>query len=201
MTPDHPHPCNFRLRRSFDRGWGEAAFEYQWDSTSGVKAAEDAQNPDLTLCYLYEWTTYAQNEGRWEGGYFYPSDPPFVGWRFRDPTDGRTAPVGLECFPASQGWAWDRHKLGGMLVLPDAPGLFTVQAVQEYRFKCEVCGYDAIVPGPDSGPHTIIRSFEVAGGGLWRYALAKHGRRFWMDLDEQGYRDDSAHIGFGPWSC
>lgn len=199
---DHAHPCGFRLHRRFDRGWGEMAFEYRWDSTSGLKAADGVGNPDLDHCSLYERTTYAGNAGAYADGWYLPPEPPFVGWRFRDPTDGRTGPVGLECFPASQGWAWDRHKVGGRLVVPTDPALLNhIFARQEYRFVCDLCGLDAPVPGPDAGPHPVLRAFGHHHGGVWRYAFVKHGATAWMDVDARGYVDDSAHIGFGPWEA
>lgn len=103
MPAAHLHPCNFHLHRYLDRGWGEIAFEYRWDSTSGEKEPASGQTPDLAHCHLYELTHYSGSGGRSVEGWFYPPDPPFVGWKFRDPTDGRNGPVGLECFPASQG--------------------------------------------------------------------------------------------------
>jgi hypothetical protein len=196
----HPHPCGFRLARHFDRGWGEAAFEYRWDSTSGVKV--DLANPDLDDCRIYELIRYESGTGVDEEGWYLPPDPPFNGWRFRNPTDGRTAPVGLECFPATQGWAWDRHKLLGRLTIPPVRREYVIRAVQEYRFTCAICGEDAIVPDPDSGPHEILRTFTPSTDSTWRYALRKHGTEVWMDIAEPGaaYLDDSAAIGFGPWS-
>ncbi len=195
---DHAHPCNFRLVRALDRGWGEMAFEYHWDSTSGLQGEDGQSNPDLNACTLYEYTTYppgaaadisgllpanhaAQhtrvNQGRHDAGWYYPSDPPFAAWKFRDPTDGRTAPVALGCFSAINGWAWDRHKLAGRLDVPEHAAqhkfnasieqeyqenleqIFVIAAMQEYRFHCSMCGVDAIVPGSHSGPHMLLRCF------------------------------------------
>lgn len=207
----HPHPVDFRLTRILDRGWGEMAFEYQWNSTSGLKGEDRLTNPDLDSCMLYEMTSYAGNEGTYQDGYFLPPSPPFMGWRFREPTDGRNAPVALGCFAASQGWAWDRHKLGGALSIPDSniacnSAIYSIQAVQEYRFHCEICDMDAIVPGKSSGPHSIMRVFAEKDNlfirraeQVWRYQLEKHQSIATMDIDIKGYVDDSAHIGFGPF--
>lgn len=196
---DHAHPCNFRCSRHYDRGWGEIAFEYRWDATP----VPDGAAGDLTHCYLYEFTTYGHGD-RCGGERYMPPDPPFLGWTFRNPTDGRFGPVGLERFAASQGWAWDRHKLGGRLLVLPATGMYTIVARQEYRFQCELCGQDGRVPGPDAGPHLITRTFApiTAEGenAVWRYRIRKHDREAWMDLDAAGYVDDSAHIGFGPWT-
>ena len=236
-TPDvvcrSPHPCDFRLARVLDRGWGEMAFEYYWDSTSGLKDSDGQGNPDLADCVLYEYTTYSHNAGAGGAGQsdteamnasenskqlrggeeyhagryadccYYPPDPPFLGWEFRDPTDGRTAPVALGCFAATQGWAWDRHKTGGRLRLPEhqTDQVFTIAAVQEYRFHCSVCGLDARIPGSHSGPHVILRRFEQHKPlelNVWRYSFQKHHHLAYMDVDAAGYVDDSAHIGFGP---
>ena len=199
----HPHPCNFRLHRRLDRGWGEMAFEYRWDSTSGLKAEDELSAPDLAHCSLYEMTRYAAtntgNVGAWRDGYFYPPDPPFPDWKFRDPTDGRSGPVGLECFPASQGWAWDRHTRRGRLVIPPERGEYAIRAVQSYRFQCAICGLDAPVPGPDAGPHELRRIFAPAEKrGVWRYTFGKHWYLAWMEIDAAGYVADSAAIGFGP---
>lgn len=205
----HAHPCNFRKHRRRDRGWGELAFEYRWDSTSGCKSEDGVGCPDLEHCRLYEITSYTGCLGTYEGGFFHPPDPPFIDWRFRDPTDGRTEPVGYECFIASQGWAWDRHKLGGRLIIPKIERDYTITAVQHYRFCCDLCGADLPMIGPDAGPHSVVRTFApraeegAAPSSLkrWRYTLSKHDCSAWMDLDDQGYVADSAGIGFGPWDC
>jgi hypothetical protein len=202
--PSHPHPCNFRLARRFDRGWGEIAFEYRWDSTSGYKDADGLANPDLAHCFLYELTRYEVREGTEREGFFFPPDPPFVRWKFRNPTDGRTEPVGLERFAATQGWAWDRHKLPGRLILPaHSAAVYRILSRQEYRFHCELCGEDAVVPGSDAGPHAIVRTFDLSGtaesGSIWRYEIVKHGICAWMEWAAEGYVADSASLGFGPW--
>ena len=198
---EHAHPCNFRLHRRLDRGWGEMAFEYRWDSTSGRKAEDEIEVPDLEHCRLYEMTTYSTtfNAGEWREGYFLPPAPPFPEWKFRDPTDGRTGPVGLECFPASQGWAWDRHTRRGRLVIPAEPGEYSIRAVQSYRFQCAICGADERVHGADAGPHELRRTFAPAAqSGVWRYTFGKHEHLAWMEIDAAGYVTDSAGIGFGP---
>jgi hypothetical protein len=204
MPTPHPHPCNFRLHRHLDRGWGEIAFEYRWDSTPEGEAPAAEGGLDLAHCHLYERTHYSGNRGQYADGWYYPEDPPFIGWKFRDPTDGRTGPVGLECFPASAGWAWDRHKIGGRIVVPTSdPEEHLILAMQTYRFYCDLCGMDEIVPGPDAGPHPILRSFrrEEAGGpgGVWRYTITKHDRRAWMDLGPRGFIVDSAGLDYGPF--
>lgn len=123
---EHPHPCRFRAYRHQDRGWGELAFEYRWDSTRGGKSEDGLGNPDLAHCHIYEVAYYAGNNGRYLEEWYIPSNPPFAEWRFRHPTDGRTGPVGCEYFPATQGWAWDRHKLGGKFILPTLNTVFTI---------------------------------------------------------------------------
>ena len=226
-TADHPHPCNFRLHRKFDRGWGELAFEYRWDSTSGVKTEDGIGNPDIAHCLLFELTSYAGNVGTWEGGSYAPNHP-FLDWRFRDPTDGRNAEVGMESFPADQGWAWDRHKLGGRL-LTDEPRAVPhpIIAIQTYYFHCELCGVTSVAPGNHSGPHPILRVYgpctspaqlipatksQSQSPGLsplhsrlsahaWRYLCQKHGYSAWMDIDSGGFLQDSAGLDFGPWDA
>jgi len=203
MSPTmHAHPCNYRRQRHFDRGWGEIAFEYRWDATGGEGGATDDVTA-LAHCHIYEVTHYSGNVGRWSDGRYHPPDPPFAGWRLRDPTDGRTGPVGLECFPASQGWAWDRHKLAGALVIPPSgPGEYRIVATQSYRYFCDQCGIDEPLPGPAAGPHLIVRSFGPkagAGGEVWRYSLTKHERVAWMDLGARGFVADSAGLQYGPF--
>src|SRR5437879_1667535 len=102
----HPHPSNFRICRFLDRGWGEIAFQYRWDSTGGSHRGTDGTLPDLDHCSVNEFTVYcagdlragARTDGSPEPGWFQPPDPPFSGWRFRNPTDGRYCDVGLESF-------------------------------------------------------------------------------------------------------
>lgn len=202
--PPHLHPCNFRLTRHFDRGWGEIAFEYHWDSTGGHQGADGLENTGLAYCFLYELTRYEACEGTEREGFFFPPDPPFLQWKFRNPTDGRTGPVGMERFAAAQGWAWDRHKLSGRLALPENSAVvYRINSRQEYRFHCELCGEDTVVPGPDAGPHTIMRTFALnrtaESGCIWRYEIVKHGICAWMDWGAEGYVTDSAGLGFGPW--
>ena len=197
----HPHPCNFRFVQKRDTGWGEMAFAYCWDSTSGQWEEEGYSLPDLAHCVLYEVTSYADNVGRYADGWFYPPSPPFLDWKFRDPTDGRTAPVGMECFPASNARAWDRHKRPGRLLIPEEQQEhFVIRAVQEYRFYCEICDMEVRV----HGPHIIERRFERLQGSdseapVWRYSLQKHDAQAFLDMNRKGYVADSAKLGFGPW--
>ena len=112
--------------------------------------------------------------------------------------------MGLERFAATQGWAWDRHKLGGKLVLPPAGSeTYTILAVQSYWFYCEECGCEEVVSGSQGGPHSLLRTFSWQGGSwegkCWRYRFEKHGINAWMDINRDGYVADSAGIGFSPW--
>jgi hypothetical protein len=186
----HPHPCNFHLARWIDRGWGEMACEYRW-------AASATDLMHLDHCRVYEVIRYGSAPSD-RAGWHTPPSPPFEGWEFRNPTDGRTARVGLECFSASQGWAWDRHKLLGRLSIPVASCVYTIRGVQEYRYSCSLCGVDAPIPGTHAGPHKINRTFEPASEQEWRYSLTKHGLTVWMLINSSGYVSDSAGIGFGP---
>jgi hypothetical protein len=72
---DHPHPRNFRLARHFDRGWGEIAFKYRWDSDSGLKSDAGCDELDLGHCFLYEVTTYAGNAGSYREGWVLSTRP------------------------------------------------------------------------------------------------------------------------------
>ena len=201
MTLPHAHPSSFRLERTLDPGWGEFACVYVWENGDPAEATP----PDSERCFLYEVTLYSCDGAEHESGYLLPPDPPFVGWRLRNPTDGRTGPVGLERFAASVGRAWDPHKLPGPIAPPHSPGCWSIRAIQEYRLHCEICGFEGRVTGPDAGPHEIVRTLRStsgSGGGgsglLWRYEITKHGRTAWMEFDGSGYLADSARIGFGP---
>lgn len=196
----HAHPRGFHLVRHIDRGWGEIGFEYRWESSDGSAPDQAGELTSLESCVLYEVTTYAGNDGTFEDGWFIPPDPPFAGWRFRDPTDGRTAEVGMECFVATHGQAWDRHKIGGRLLPPAEEAVFTCTAVQSYRFYCDACGADEVIPGPRGGPHEIVRACAPSPEyGCWRYTIEKHGFSAWMDVDEAGFVADSLGLDFGPW--
>jgi DNA-binding transcriptional MerR regulator len=196
----HAHPRNFSLVRHIDRGWGELAFEYWWETSDGSKPNEAGELESLAHCVLYEVTTYAGNDGQYVDGWYIPPEPPFAGWKFRDPTDGRTAEVGQECFVATHGEAWDRHKIAGSLLPPVEPAVFTITAVQTYRYYCDVCGRDEVIPGLRGGPHEIVRTFAPSPTpGLWRYTVEKHDFTAWMDVDESGFVSDSLGLDFGPW--
>ncbi|HLK61594.1 MAG TPA: hypothetical protein VKU00_33915, partial [Chthonomonadaceae bacterium] len=127
--------------------------------------------------------------------------PPFLRWVFRDPTDGRTASVGMECFPASNARAWDRHKRAGRLLVPtESIGSFVIQAEQVYWYHCQLCGREE----PLCPPQRIERRFEPVsqtedGEVVWRYTLKKHDNQAFLDITRHGYVADSANIGFGPW--
>lgn len=196
----HAHPSNYSLVRHIDRGWGELAFEYWWEASDGSPPNEAGELASLSQCLLYEVTTYAGNAGQYVDGWYIPPEPPFAGWKFRDPTDGRTAEVGMECFVATHGDAWDRHKVGGRLLPPVEADAFTITAVQTFRYYCDECGRDEVIPGPRGGPHEIVRTFVPSPTtGLWRYTITKHGFEAWMDVDEAGFVTDSLGLDFGPW--
>ncbi len=201
----HPHPCHFRPDRWRDRGWGEAAFHYVWSSTSGANA-ESSELPDLAHCSLYEIAAYDHNEGRYENGLYFPPSPPFAGWQFRNPTDGRLQIVGGEWMSATLGEAWDRHKIGGPLALPSEPRPYEFTAWQQFWFHCKWCKAEF----PLSEPHPILRRMEPLPrdseqkkgpdhrGERWRYSLTKHQNTAWMEWDAEGYSDCSLHVGFPP---
>ena len=203
MIPPHAHPTDFRLERTLDTGWGELACVYVWEN--GGEAAADS--PDSDRCFLYEVTAYSCDTASSDSPWLAPPDPPFVGWRLRNPTDGRSGPVGLERFSASLGRAWDRHKLPGALAPPTSPGCWAIRATQEYRMHCEICGYEGAVHGTGTGPHEIVRTLRSVGGYIeldgasclqWRYEITKHDRTAWIEFDGNGYLADSKRIGFGP---
>lgn len=190
---DHAHPCNFRLSRWIDRGWGELACEYRWNSTRNPQACDSY--PELERCFLFEVTTYHSEEGTQEGEWLTFDAPPFAGWAFRNPTDGRRCIAGQERFSASAGSAWDRHKLAGRLRLPEREARYCIRARQRYAFHCELCGaIETLLEAPP-----ILRTFERREGGIWRYRLEKGEARVWMDVSAEGYANDSAGIGISPW--
>ncbi len=180
-TSDHAHPCDFRLSRWIDRGWGEVACEYRWRSTLNPQACDSY--PEMERCFLFEVTTYYSEEGVQAQEWLRFDAPPFTGWAFRNPTDGRQCIVGQERFSASTGWAWDRHKLGGRLPIPEREARYAIRAEQCYAFHCELCGAtENLMEAP-----AILRTFEPLGGGVWRYRLEKGAANVWMDVSAEGY--------------
>jgi len=141
--------------------------------------------------------------------------PPFVGWMFRNSTDGRTATDGVGTINLTAGAANDRHKfLPGWKLQPililNPYEMWTITATQQFRFYCNVCGTDAIVPGTHSGPHTIVRRFFPKPNSPyqpcnnrdreWRFTTTKHGITAWMDLSYNGYLGDSVgSVVSPPW--
>lgn len=217
----HPHPCNWHRDPDFleDATYGTLKFQYQWDSTSGVKGTDGITNPDLQNCYIYEFVTYT-GDGSDVNGYFIPTNPPYNGWWFRSPTDSRIPPG----TPAQADWgkAQDTHKWGaamypfsafnvplinvmwieggGFIPIGDTDPEWRIEAVQTYRFHCNVCNADMIMPGPDGGTHTIERLYKAVtpflfcdqDSRVWRYSTKKHGVEAWLDMNRNGFIADSA---------
>ncbi|HLJ56433.1 MAG TPA: hypothetical protein VKT77_15450 [Chthonomonadaceae bacterium] len=155
------------------------------------------------FCFLFEHTVYDCADSAMDGSWLLPPDPPFRGWRLRNPTDGRTGPVGLERFDAAIGHAWDRHKLAGPLVGEGLREAVTIRATQQYRFHCEICGADSPIAGPAAGPHQIVRTLRPVAGadGRSRFDIEKHGVTAWIEFAGGRYVADSVGIGFGPAWC
>lgn len=169
------------------------AAEYRWSSTTGERG-EDGSLPQLAHCFIFEMTEYA-GTGKTRDGYFLAAPTMLDSWRLRNPTDGRSGPVGLERFSAASGWAWDRHKIPGSICMPPENIDCEIVAVQKYRYHCEACGVEDDLLGPI---RIVRRVIGPDSAGVWRYTLSKHGRSVWLEFDAEGYVGDSAGIGFGP---
>ena len=199
LTTIHAHPTNFHLSsynaNKRDFGLGETQFWYDWDSTSGVKGADGVTNPDLGFCTINEIVDYYGNNGTYVPGTFYPSDYPFVGWSFINPTSTSR--------PAVEGRLWDQQLRpnGSPFNVP----LFyymgtgwTITAHQQMRFHCSVCGADEMVPGTET-QNVITRHFAPLGDyflcqektRVWEFSTIKHSLKAWLTMDYSGYIKDS----------
>ena len=193
LPKDHAHPCDFHLHRWIDRGWGEIACEYRWHSTA--TCAPGSSYPELEHCLLFEYTTYHAELGRQTDLWLQFDTAPFTNWKFRNPTDGRNLIVGKECFPATQGWAWDRHKIGGKFEIPTQHNVYEIVAKQSYLSYCQLCEAEQ----PLLENIEIRRTFAPLEDGIWRYTIEKQKKIAWMDVSVKGYVTDSAGIGISPW--
>jgi len=60
------------------------------------------------------------------------------------------------------------------LFSPHVTGSFT--GTQKYEFDDTATNEnDTVIPGPDSGPLSIVRSVYSSGGILWYYSVTKSG--------------------------
>jgi hypothetical protein len=172
----HAHPFLYRMTPALftplgmnpeiDNDNGSLYFYYEWSSTSG-------NLNDLAGIRVREYVTYQGNDigtFQLEFPYFwYYPGAPYAG-RHREPTD----PSG----PAEAGAGEDYHSHGGFL----SPFQYaTYTGTQTYEFHCPVHhaeGEWERIPGDASGPHPIVRTFDLSqiwGPGYWQYTISKQG--------------------------
>ncbi len=207
-----PGPGDPPTRGSWTGRVGLLIARYGWKSTDG--------NLEHLNGFVYEYITYSGdgvNETHADGkNYFVPVDPPFFA-QYRNPLDGfvdggsgSTRHVAL-----SEGRLRDEHLVPGLhipmplVVDPDhwdhAEHDFTrsYTGIQQYRFFCEECGANELMPGPDQGDQTIVRTFQPAApwqacnhyDRRWRYTCRKFGTTYnvssWLTLNWHGIIGDS----------
>ena len=77
------------------------------------------------------------------------------------------------------------------------------KGTQVYRYRCTICGADAMVPGTHSGPHDITRIFRPIDpwqncnymDRVWRYSCEKHGVTAWYDMTRRSCDQGIGGIG------
>ena len=161
----HPQPYNWHITKVTDNGSGMLTFYYDWLSTDGNKA-------DLTTCYSHEYVTYPGPVGTAAFPLSYTMPAPFDG-QLLNPT---VLPgIWLTGNPMTDGDFVDDQKMPALsLFSPHVTGGFT--GTQEYEFDDTATGEaDTIIPGPDSGPLSVVRSVYSPDGILWYYKLTKSG--------------------------
>lgn len=152
---------------------GSLTFVYDWSSTSGNKN-------DLTSCYWHEYVTYPGPVGTDAvPNKYYPPNPPFA------------SQVGVSWYPnplispgsGTQGGAMTgtNQVLDTQKVPPlTAPSTYTnasFTATQMFEFDDTATGQtDVQIPGPDSGPWSIVRQFQLYDAHDYQYSCTKSGK-------------------------
>ena len=171
----HPQPYNFK--RVVGGGVigldGTLSFTYDWLSTSGSK-------DDLTSCFWHEYVTYPGPIGTIANpNKYYPSNPPFAfipGVSWLNNPDVNPAP------PSLGGAMTGLNKVADTQYVPPLVdsalytyGIFT--ATQVYQFNDTATGEsNKQIPGPDSGPFSIVREFKIYDTHDYRYTVTKDGK-------------------------
>ncbi len=160
----HAQPYNYHQTNVTDNGDGTLTFYYDWLSTDGNKA-------DLTSCYFHEYVTYPGPVGTAMFPIYYTMPTPFNG-SLPNPT---VLPgIGSSGQPMTTPEVVDDQNMPSLIPFPHVTGSFT--GTQKYEFDDTATGEtDTIIPGPDSGPLSIVRSVYSQGGILWYYSVTKSG--------------------------
>lgn len=161
----HAQPYNWHITSVFANGDnsldsskadGSLEFYYDWSSTSGSKA-------DLITCFIHEWVTYPGPVGTAAFPLSYTMPAPFSGSLFNPTVLPGTGTNGQ---PATDSSGYDHQGMPN----------FSLTSTQKYEFDDTATGeMNTIIPGPDSGPLSIVRSVHTSGGIVWYYTLTKSG--------------------------
>jgi hypothetical protein len=171
----HPQPYNFyRIPGSSSKGKdGSIGWTYGYSSTDG-------NTSDLTTCYWHEYLTYQGPIGTLTSpNPYYPPDPPFnypsPGIYFKNP----------EVFPGPGKQGNNMAQLPADAIEQDitmvpsfvAPSLYafgTYTVTQVYQFDDTATGeVNVQVPGPSSGPYTIVRTVNYLDPHDYQYLVTK----------------------------
>jgi len=170
----HATPYNFKKvvgggNIGFD---GTLSFTYDWLSTDGNRN-------DLTTCYWREYVTYPGPVGTAANpNQFYPQNPPFnfvpgVSWLNNPYVNPPPPSLGnLMTGPT----ATDTQNVPP-LVDPSLYTYGTFTATQVFQYTDTATGDSNIqIPGPDSGPFSIVREFKSYDPNNYRYTVTKDGK-------------------------
>jgi len=168
----HPTPYNFHKvpGAGFIGADGSLTFVYDWSSTSGSKN-------DLTSCFWHEYVTYPGTVGTAANpSKYYPPNPPFnfvpgVSW-LNNP-DVNPAPPSPGGAMTATNQATDTQNVPP-LVDPSLYTYGTFTGTQVYQYNDSAIGQTNVrIPGPDSGPFSIVREFKVYDLHDYRYTVTK----------------------------
>ncbi len=152
---------------------GSLTFVYDWNSTTGNK-------DDLTTCFWHEYVTYPGTVGTIASpNPYYPPDPPFnfptgVTW-LNNPEVGPGS--GKQGGPMTGTYQVTDNQLVPPLVDPPLYTYGTYTATQVYQYDDTATGESNVpIPGPDSGPFSIVREFKYYDLNNYQYTVTKDGK-------------------------
>jgi len=172
----HPTPYNFHKvvgggNIGFD---GTLSFTYDWSSTSGKK-------DDLVTCFWHEYVTYPGTVGTAEyPNKYYPQNPPF------DFSPGGNYLANPFVNPGTQrsgGPMTGTNRAVDTQGVPPlvAPSLYTYgdfMATQVFQYDDVAAQESSVqIPGPDSGPFSILRVFKYYDPNYYQYTVTKDGKK------------------------
>ena len=173
----HAQPYNF-IRvpgKSVKGNDGTIDWTYAYSSTDGNTA-------NLTTCYWHEYLTYPGTVGTITQPTQY--DPPKPPFNYTAPTSYFSNPSvnpgignkgGVLAQPQGQGNIYDITKVPAFV----APSLYaygTFSVTQVFQFDDTATGEANVqIPGPDSGPFTIVRTVQSYDANNYQYSVTKAG--------------------------